>query len=155
MIRLVYLKINKYLVKILHLKAYRSFQWSDYIFPSSLQLSSQIDLMLSHLKEVELSKKLELGLHEALVNAVRHGNLEDPMKKLRVRRILTPKWVVWQIQDDGVGLPLDKRVTILPEEVDSESGRGLFIISQCFDDIRWSSKGNMLQLASRRTHLRT
>ena len=30
-------------------------------------------------------QRIELGLHEALVNAVRHGNGENPAKRLRVQ----------------------------------------------------------------------
>lgn len=95
-------------------------------------------------------QRVELGLHEALVNAVRHGNSEDPTKQLRVRRILTPNWLVWQVQDEGVGLPDHARQAVLPKQLDARSGRGLFLIHQCFDDVRWSRRGNRLQLACRR-----
>jgi serine/threonine-protein kinase RsbW len=96
------------------------------------------------------SQKVELGLHEALVNAVRHGNSENPKKQLRVRRILTPNWLIWQVQDEGCGLPPTARASELPLSVDAQHGRGLFLIHQCFDDVRWSRRGNRLQLACRR-----
>ena len=84
------------------------------------------------------------------MNAVRHGNSCDPTKFLRVRRILTPNWFVWQIQDQGEGFSLDERFPSLPDKQEAENGRGLFIIHNCFDDVRWSRRGNRLQLASRR-----
>ena len=96
------------------------------------------------------SQKVELGLHEALVNAVRHGNSENPQKQLRVRRILTPHWLIWQVQDEGCGFPSTARAAKLPRSVDAQHGRGLFLIHQCFDDVRWSRRGNRLQLACRR-----
>jgi serine/threonine-protein kinase RsbW len=96
------------------------------------------------------SQKVELGLHEALVNAVRHGNSENPQKQLRVRRILTPYWLIWQVQDEGCGFPLTARAAELPRSADAQHGRGLFLIHQCFDDVRWSRRGNRLQLACRR-----
>ena len=96
------------------------------------------------------SQKVELGLHEALVNAVRHGNSENPQKQLRVRRILTPHWLIWQVQDEGCGFPSTARAAELPRSVDAQHGRGLFLIHQCFDDVRWSRRGNRLQLACRR-----
>ena len=96
------------------------------------------------------SQRVELGLHEALVNAVRHGNAEDSSKRLRVRRITTPHWLVWQVQDEGSGLPPNARAASLPEQPEALSGRGLFLIHQCFDDVRWSRRGNRLQLACRR-----
>ena len=95
----------------------------------------------------ETAKKIKLGLHEALVNAVVHGNLSNPNKVVRVRRILTPKWFVWQIQDEGIGIFKNKRLSSLPLEIDANSGRGIYLIHKCFDDVRWSSKGNRLQLS--------
>ena len=95
-------------------------------------------------------ERIQLGLHESLVNAVVHGNLSDPNKLLRVRRIVTPNWFVWQIQDDGNGIMKSKRLFNLPSELEAESGRGLFLIHECFDDVRWSKKGNRLQLAVHR-----
>jgi anti-sigma regulatory factor (Ser/Thr protein kinase) len=35
--------------------------------------------------------------------------------------------------------------------VEAVSGRGLFLIHHCFDDVRWSQRGNRLQLAARRS----
>ena len=94
--------------------------------------------------------RIQLGLQEALVNAVIHGNMNDPQKSLRVRRILTPNWYIWQIQDQGIGISFPKRIRALPSNLDADHGRGLFLIHNCFDDVRWSKKGNRVQLALRR-----
>ncbi len=93
---------------------------------------------------------IQLGLHESLVNAVVHGNSSQKNKFIRVRRIITPNWFVWQIQDDGKGVKKSQRIFTLPSEIEAENGRGLFLIHECFDDVRWSRKGNRLQLALRR-----
>ena len=117
---------------------------------SSLQLSSFIELLLEPINKNKQIYLIKLGLHEALVNAVKHGNKLDPTKVIRVKRIITPKWCIWQIQDEGKGLPFRNRKFNLPKKVDSINGRGLFIIHECFDDVRWSPKGNRLQLALKR-----
>ena len=117
---------------------------------SSLQLSSFIELLLEPINKNKQIYLIKLGLHEALVNAVKHGNKLDPTKVIRVKRIITPKWCIWQIQDEGKGLPFRNRKFTLPKKVDSINGRGLFIIHECFDDVRWSPKGNRLQLALKR-----
>ncbi len=127
-----------------------SINWSNFELCSSLQLSDFVDLLLEPIKSSHNSYRTKLGLHEALINAVTHGNKLDPHKLIRVRRIITPNWCVWQIQDQGNGLELKKRVYKLPKEVSSFNGRGLYIINECFDDIRWSNKGNRLQLALKR-----
>ena len=117
---------------------------------SSLQLSSFVELLLEPISKYEQIYLIKLGLHEALVNAVKHGNNLDPSKIIRVKRIITPKWCVWQIEDQGKGLPNENRKFSLPKKIDSINGRGLFIIHECFDDVRWSPKGNRLQLALKR-----
>ena len=124
--------------------------WSIFEFESSLQLNEFIDQLLEPIKRSQSSYLIKLGLHEALVNAVKHGNKLDPTKNIRVRRIITPNWCVWQIQDQGNGLEIKKRNYKLPKKVNSINGRGLYIINECFDDIRWSNKGNRLQLALKR-----
>ena len=121
--------------------------WAVFIHPSTLKLSSFVETLLEPVICRETAKKIELGLHEALVNAVEHGNLSDPDKVIRVRRILTPNWIIWQIQDEGLGLVKNKRVSSLPLKIDVKSGRGIYLIHKCFDDVRWSRKGNRLQLS--------
>ena len=127
-----------------------SIYWSNFELCSSLQLSDFVDLLLEPIKSSQHSYRTKLGLHEALINAVTHGNKLDPHKSIRVRRIITPNWCVWQIQDQGNGLETKKRVYKLPNDISSFNGRGLYIINECFDDIRWSNKGNRLQLALKR-----
>ena len=117
---------------------------------SSLQLNEFVELLLEPIKTTNSSYLIKLGLHEALVNAVKHGNKSDPNKNIRVRRIITPNWCVWQIQDQGNGLEIKNRNYNLPKKTSSVCGRGLYIINECFDDIRWSNKGNRLQLALKR-----
>jgi len=124
--------------------------WAVFIHPSTLKLGSFVDTLLEPVICTETAKKIELGLHEALVNAVVHGNLSNPNKVIRVRRILTPNWFVWQIQDEGLGIVKNKRLSSLPLNIDVHSGRGIYLIHKCFDDVRWSRKGNRLQLSLRK-----
>ena len=124
--------------------------WSNFELESSLKLNDFVDILLEPIKTSNYSYRIKLGLHEALVNAVTHGNKLDPHKSIRVRRIVTPNWCVWQIQDQGNGIEIKKRIYKLPKKISSINGRGLYIINECFDDIRWSNKGNRLQLALKR-----
>ena len=118
-----------------------------FVHPSTLKLESFIETLIEPVICQEAAKRIELGLHEALVNAVVHGNLSNPNKVIRVRRILTPNWFVWQIQDEGIGIVKNKRLSSLPVQIDANSGRGIYLIHKCFDDVRWSNKGNRLQLS--------
>ena len=135
------------IIKLLHRP---STYWANFEACSSLQLSEFVDLLLEPIKSSQYEYRIKLGLHEALINAVTHGNKLDPKKSIRVRRIITPNWCVWQIQDQGNGVEIKKRIYKLPNDIDSFNGRGLYIINECFDDIRWSNKGNRLQVALKR-----
>ena len=106
--------------------------WAVFIHPSTLKLASFVETLLEPVICRETAKKIELGLHEALVNAVVHGNLSNPKKIIRVRRILTPNWFVWQIQDEGLGIVENKRISSLPLKIDVNSGRGIYLIHKCF-----------------------
>ncbi len=129
----------------------RLLRWADFDFPSTLKLHSLEKTLLEPVRKISKNIELiELGLHEALVNAVVHGNESDVTKRLRIRRIITPNWVVWQIQDQGNGVPSGARISSLPPQIDAESGRGLFLIHKCFDDVRWSNRGNRIQVAFKR-----
>jgi serine/threonine-protein kinase RsbW len=127
-----------------------AYRWADFITPSTLQLAPLLEVLLEPISCAEQLSALQLGLQEVLVNAVRHGNANDPGKCLRVRRIVTPRWWVFQVQDQGCGLPADARCVDLPEQADALCGRGLFLIHACFDDVRWSGRGNRVQVALRR-----
>ena len=128
----------------------RLFRSADFVVPSSLNLRLDLNMLIEPVDLKETRERIELGLHEALINAVVHGNLNAPEKFIRIRRIITPNWLVWQIQDQGNGINISQRNFSLPSEIDAESGRGLFLIHECFDDVRWSNKGNRLQIACRR-----
>ena len=128
----------------------RLFRWTDFIVPSTLNVRLDLNMLIEPVEPKETRERIELGLHEALINAVVHGNSNTPDKVIRIRRIITPNWLVWQIQDQGNGINLSQRNFSLPTEIDAESGRGLFLIHECFDDVRWSNKGNRLQIACRR-----
>ena len=128
----------------------RLFRWTDFVVPSSLNLRLDINMLIEPVDLKETRERIELGLHEALINAAVHGNLNAPEKFIRIRRIITPNWLVWQIQDQGNGINISQRNFSLPSEIDAECGRGLFLIHECFDDVRWSNKGNRLQIACRR-----
>jgi len=52
--------------------------WSNYEFESSLQLNEFVDQLLGPINISQSNYLIKLGLHEALVNAVKHGNKLDP-----------------------------------------------------------------------------
>lgn len=125
-------------------------RWQLFISTSTLQLSPLLDRLLEPIACADLEARLRLGLQEVLVNAVCHGNGRDPSRILRIRRIECERWWVFQVQDQGQGVAPDCRHGHLPMDPGACAGRGLFLIHHCFDDVRWSARGNRLQVAVRR-----
>ena len=130
-------------------------RWSDFITPSTLQLAPLVELLLEPVACRQLQAELTLGLHEALVNAVCHGNNADPSKCLRVRRIESAFWLIWQVQDEGAGFAFQRSPSQLAMDHGATAGRGLLLLHQCFDDVRWSARGNRVQLAITRRRMGT
>ena len=56
--------------------------WSNFEFESSLQLNEFVDQLLEPVNKSQSTYLIKLGLHEALVNAVKHGNKLDPKNVL-------------------------------------------------------------------------
>ena len=125
-------------------------RWCQFVSPSTLQLGPLLDRLLEPIACPEVSARLRLGLQEVLVNAVCHGNRRDPSLALRIRRIECDRWWVFQVQDQGTGVPAAHRQGHLPRDPAACAGRGLFLIHHCFDDVRWSNRGNRLQVAVQR-----
>jgi serine/threonine-protein kinase RsbW len=116
-------------------------------FASTLYLSPILDLLLAQVPP-PLQPELRLGLQEALVNAVKHGNQLDPNKTIVVRFCTTREAYEWAIADQGVAVPPPSRCHsghALPDDT-SECGRGMFILHQIFDRVEWDSQRRELQL---------
>ncbi len=134
-----------------------SAQWQVMSFASTLYLNPILELLLEAVP-VEWRMEVRLGLQEALVNAAKHGNNLDPCKQVEVRYQVTNSEFTWVIVDQGPGFS--------PPQVQSnhnsdcwicdeqECGRGLFILYQLFDQVRWSDCGTELHLRKQIRHSR-
>ena len=115
-------------------------------------------------------RNIGLCLHEALVNAIIHGNLEisstiknenpekfeilikerevDPAyaeRKVVIRCEITSDHLTFEIQDEGKGfdpgtLRFSDPLHIIP------TGRGIFIITSFMDKVFWNAEGNMITM---------
>ena len=78
---------------------------------------------------------LRLVLHEALSNAIIHGNQEDKNKKVFLRLMLNEDRIVLEVEDEGNGFNYEERQR--DEEVDllHDGGRGLIILESLLDEL--------------------
>ena len=128
--------------------------WGTISFASTLYLCPILDLLLAEVP-MQLQAELRLGLQEALVNAAKHGNHLDPSKTVLVRFSLIDNQYWWIISDQGRGFTpacscQDPTEYLPPDE--AESGRGLCILHQIFDQVQWNRKGTELRLCKEVNH---
>ncbi len=91
-----------------------------------------------------------VALDEALSNAIRHGNQNDPTKKVRVRVELSAAEARFTIRDEGPGFnpaavpdPLD------PANLYKNSGRGVLLIQHIMDEVTYNEQGNEVTMVKR------
>jgi serine/threonine-protein kinase RsbW len=127
-------------------------KWESLSFTSTLYLCPILDALLEPTPD-PLRDELRLGLQEALVNAAKHGNRLDPQKLVSVRYAKANGYYWWIVSDQGEGFERPSTCCCpqpdsLPDNpLVSECGRGLYILHQVFDQVRWSEDGKEVHLA--------
>lgn len=117
---------------------------------------------------------ISVAFHEALVNALEHGNLEldssmksdvfsetDPYTALRLERLSdkhfasrmvdvfmesTPDRFVVTITDQGPGFDTSRVAYAAEDSLQKQTGRGLALIQMVMDEVTFSERGNQIRL---------
>ena len=91
-----------------------------------------------------------MAVRESVVNAIAHGNGNDPAKLVFVDYCVVPDSspadFIVSVRDQGTGFdPENVKDPLTPENMLSASGRGVFLIRQFMDDvvIRRAPQGGM------------
>lgn len=89
---------------------------------------------------------VNLGMREAMANAVRHGNKYDLGKFVSMELdISRDNWIRMKISDQGPGFEwMQVQNQVAPDEADH--GRGMSIMRTYFDRFGYNEKGNTLYL---------
>jgi len=115
-----------------------------------MTLNSRVDLAnLVHAASDEICRlagidedamlNLGLALREATVNAMKHGNKLVEEKPVVVTFDLDGKRLEIKISDQGEGFDFRRDVDPrLPENIEKTNGRGLFLIRNFVDDVRYT-----------------
>jgi serine/threonine-protein kinase RsbW len=124
--------------------------------PSDLgMVGDAVELVATHLPPGTLSPRrisfnLRTALAEALGNAIRYGNGEDPDRVVRIYVELRRDFVRIHVDDDGHGFdPTRLPDPTHPDNVEREYGRGLFVMRHLVDDVAFNEKGNGICLTLR------
>lgn len=91
--------------------------------------------------EQEAAQFVGLAVREAVANAIRHGNQEDPEKRVEIDFQVEDGEVVIVVQDQGEGFDPDA----VPDPLSAENllrpgGRGLLFMRNFMDSIEYSSR---------------
>ncbi len=98
-----------------------------------------------------------IALREAVANAIKHGNRQDPDKPVEVELSLADGLAVIRVLDRGEGFDLDQVED--PLEVENRlkpNGRGIFYMKSFMDDIEYSPRpdgGTVVTLRKRITQV--
>ncbi len=100
----------------------------------------------------QLALNLPVALTEALSNAILRGNGEDAAKSVRVRVSMLDGELTVEVEDEGMGFDLDACTSdpSLPENLEREEGRGLFLMRALMDRVEsYRAGGNVVRLTLR------
>jgi serine/threonine-protein kinase RsbW len=94
---------------------------------------------------------IELALQEALANAVVHGAKEDPSKVVECLVACDEqRGIIIIVRDPGEGFnPETIPACTVGENVYSNHGRGIFLINQLMDEVKFHRNGTEIHMVKR------
>jgi len=92
--------------------------------------------------------EIELALREALVNAIVHGNQEDPDKRVHVKcRCTAEGEVSIAVEDEGDGFVHDAVPDpTSPDNLLRTHGRGIYLIRTLMDEVDFKQGGSVVHM---------
>jgi serine/threonine-protein kinase RsbW len=127
----------------------------EFELPSDLALMNGVlDYLQERVAKLGLIKpersNLFVALDEAFVNAVKHGNKNDPTKLVRITAELTPQEASFTVEDEGEGFDIRQ----IPDPCDPAnlfrtSGRGVLLIYNIMDEVEYNAQGNRVKMIKR------
>lgn len=124
----------------------------EFEIPSVISVMNAIlDYLIKRVEKIGVvdteSSNLFVALDEAFVNAVKHGNKFDAAKLVRISAEVSATEARFTIEDEGEGFDVnsipDPRN---PENLFKASGRGVLIIHNVMDEVRYNERGNRLEM---------
>ncbi len=95
--------------------------------------------------------EVEVSLHEALVNAVIHGSRRDPSKMIQVCMACDEeRGILIIVRDSGAGFrPEQLPNPVIGENLYGEHGRGIYLITQFMDEVKFDKGGTEIHMRKR------
>ena len=95
--------------------------------------------------------EIELSLHEALVNAIKHGCKNDPGKTVRLTvHCDEARGMLLIVRDPGPGFDVESLASpLVGENLYASHGRGIYMINKLMDEVRFVRKGAEIHMRKR------
>jgi serine/threonine-protein kinase RsbW len=88
-------------------------------------------------------RTMKMALAELMVNALEHGNRRDPTRKVTIGHTVDGARAVVAIMDEGAGFdPAALPDPTLPENLEKDRGRGVYLVRRLVDEMRHNAAGN-------------
>jgi serine/threonine-protein kinase RsbW len=82
---------------------------------------------------------MEMAMREAVANAIKHGNKQDPTKRVTVELGIEGREIVLRVMDEGEGFdPGLIQDPLQPENRFKRDGRGIFYMRRFMDEVDYS-----------------
>jgi serine/threonine-protein kinase RsbW len=91
---------------------------------------------------------MTLAVHEAVVNAILHGNGKDPRKRVEIAHACQNGALVVCVKDEGRGFDVQRGLQRAREQPcpTSPCGRGLLLMTSLADEVTYNDAGNEVRL---------
>lgn len=125
--------------------------------PSRLEEVTRVEQqLLSDIAEMGYegpdSFAIKLALEEAMANAIKHGNENDPAKQVEVAYQVDPAQVRIEVCDQGPGFdPADVPDPTLDENLEKPFGRGVMLMRTYMSEVSYNASGNCVVMVKRRS----
>jgi anti-sigma regulatory factor (Ser/Thr protein kinase) len=92
--------------------------------------------------------KILVATLEAVNNAIKHGNKDNPQKLVDVEIDYDNDEIKVTVSDEGEGFdPETIPDPTMPENIEELSGRGVFLMTKLSDSIKFNEKGNSVTMS--------
>lgn len=92
--------------------------------------------------------KILVATLEAVNNAIKHGNKDNPLKLVDVEIEYDKDEIRITVTDEGEGFnPAGIPDPTMPENIEELSGRGVFLMTKLSDTIKFNEKGNSVTMS--------
>lgn len=99
----------------------------------------------------EVFSKAELAIIEAITNAIRHGNQENPDQKVRILLQADESSLTCTVEDEGHGfIPEEIMNPLNPDQLLETGGRGVFLIKEMADQVIFENSGRRVRMIFRK-----